>query len=57
MKNYHRLTPLFLFALLFNFSCAGQKESHFEMENLYPWCVVAYDSLERAPAERIKMLK
>ena len=57
MKNYHRLTPLFLFALLFNFSCAGQQESHFETENLYPWCVVAYDAVERIPAERIKMLK
>lgn len=27
------------------------------MNNIYPWCVVAFDSLDRSPAERIKMIK
>ena len=27
------------------------------MGNVYPWCIVAYDSLERSPVQRIKMLK
>ncbi len=27
------------------------------MNNIYPWCIVAYDSLERSPAERIEMMK
>lgn len=27
------------------------------MQQLYPWCIVAYDSLERTPSERIMMLK
>lgn len=26
------------------------------IENTYPWCIVAYDSLERTPTERIKMM-
>lgn len=26
-------------------------------QNVYPWCIVAFDSLERSPAERISMLK
>jgi hypothetical protein len=27
------------------------------MDNLYPWCIVAYDSLERSPDVRIQMMK
>lgn len=27
------------------------------MNNVYPWCIVAFDSVERSPAERIHMLK
>ena len=26
------------------------------MDNLYPWCIVAFDSLERSQSERINML-
>ncbi|WP_297765222.1 TIM barrel protein [uncultured Muriicola sp.] len=27
------------------------------IENTYPWCIVAYDSLERSPKERIALIK
>jgi len=27
------------------------------MSDTYPWCIVAYDSLERSPVQRIRMLK
>lgn len=27
------------------------------MENIYPWCIVAFDSIERTPTQRIDMLK
>ena len=28
-----------------------------ELKNTYPWCIVAYDSLERSPKQRIALLK
>ncbi|MBT8180809.1 MAG: hypothetical protein KJO53_04380, partial [Eudoraea sp.] len=28
-----------------------------ELKDTYPWCIVAYDSLKRSPAERIQMIK
>lgn len=39
-------------------SCQESKEGRIiDMENIYAWCIVPYDSLERSPEERIKMLK
>ena len=35
----------------------AQNSETIQMENLYPWCIVAYDSIERSPSERIKMIK
>jgi len=32
-------------------------ESIIDLEKIYAWCIVPYDSLERSPEERIKMLK
>jgi sugar phosphate isomerase/epimerase len=40
-----------------NFIANNQKRIHFEMNNVFPWCIVAFDSMERSPGERIQMLK
>ena len=37
-------------------SCFNNYENDFSTSNLYPWCIVAYDSLERSPMERITLL-
>nr|WP_299069959.1 TIM barrel protein [uncultured Allomuricauda sp.] len=55
MKKYS--TPLLFFLLVFIASCTGQSEEKIELKNIYPWCIVAFDSIERSPAERIQMLK
>ena len=38
-------------------SCSEDPVRILEGENLYPWCIVAFDSLERSPQQRIDMLK
>jgi len=39
-------------------SCQETKEGRIiDLEKIYAWCIVPYDSLERSPEERIKMLK
>ena len=48
--------PLILSLVLALFACSPEPSS-FEIDNLYPWCIVAYDSLERSPEERIEMMK
>ena len=35
----------------------AQVTERIQMHDTYPWCIVAYDSLERSPVQRIKMLK
>ena len=56
--KYHTNIAISLFLLMvFVTSCLKQKEKDHTMQQLYPWCIVAYDSLERTPAERILMLK
>lgn len=57
MKTCNKLIFLIISIIVFIHSCKNTNESHLNMENLYPWCIVAFDSLERSPAERIKMLK
>lgn len=57
MKNYNRFVFLLLFVVIFLFSCSNRKKKILKINNTYPWCVVAYDSLERTPEERIAMLK
>jgi len=39
-------------------SCKEKNNGHIiDIENIYAWCIVPYDSLERSPEERINMLK
>jgi len=56
MKTCNKLTFLIIILALM-YSCKNKNESHSNMDNLYPWCIVAFDSLERSPTERIKMIK
>lgn len=54
MKAY-----IYLGILLFigsNYTCSGQKENQLQLNKVYPWCIVAFDSLKRSPNERIAML-
>lgn len=55
MKKYNKLATLLF--LIFMYSCSGQNEKNISLKNLYPWCIVAFDSIKRSPAERIRMLK
>lgn len=39
-------------------SCGENNQGQIiDSENIYAWCIVPYDSLERSPADRISMLK
>ena len=51
-----RLLPILLMLLTFIIGCQ-QIHNSIKIEATYPWCIVAYDSLERTPSERIKMIK
>lgn len=54
-NQYMVVSLLFVFVLLT--SCFKQPDKYETLKDVYPWCIVAYDSLERSPAERIMMLK
>lgn len=53
------LIQFFLVSLIIasTMSCSSDKARPINMDDVYPWCIVAFDSLERAPADRIEMLK
>jgi len=61
MKYYNYLLIVFLTATLF--SCKSKKQAvakttyPFEMDNLIPWSIVAFDVKERTPLERVEMVK
>ena len=57
MKNHKKLAIILIVLTVFNICCTTQNGEQIDMNNLYPWCIVAFDSLERSPAERINMLK
>ncbi len=55
MKNY--IIILFI-AIIMIASCKEGKEEYLiNINTIYAWCIVPYDSLERSPEERIEMLK
>lgn len=39
------------------FSCHSNNKRHLNNENIIPWCIVAFDSVNRSPLQRIEMLK
>ena len=57
MKFFNYISVLLFFFFVLFYSCLHQKEHLNKMENIFPWCIVAFDSLERSPVERINMLK
>ncbi|MEO9510506.1 MAG: hypothetical protein ABJN84_16895 [Flavobacteriaceae bacterium] len=48
---------LFFVVLFFIQLCVSQSDKNITLDNMYPWCIVAFDSIERSPKERILMLK
>ena len=60
MRKYRIRKYLVFIALIFLCfsSCQQRVQSvNFAKNNLYPWCIVAYDSCNRAPEARIQMIK
>ena len=55
LKN---LRILLFFLLMFSILIGcGQNSKKITIEDTFPWCIVAYDSLDRTPSERIEMMK
>ena len=49
------VTLISVFCIIVETSNA-QEFKQIDINNTYPWCIVAYDSLERSPVDRIQML-
>lgn len=47
---------MILIILVFLFSCTNEVEYSFEVNEVSPWCILEFDSLDRTPKERIAML-
>jgi len=56
MKNPIRFN-ISLFFLVFLFSCTSKVEHPFNVEEVSPWCIIGFDSLDRSPNQRIDILK
>lgn len=56
MYNYYKFLTLLILFFSIN-SIGAQTNQKIESSDLFPWCIVAYDSLERTPKERIQMIK
>ena len=48
---------LFILVLIVFYACNKKSENPIKIEEVTPWCIVNFDSLERSPIERIQMLK
>ncbi|MEK6155275.1 TIM barrel protein [Flavobacteriaceae bacterium 3-367] len=57
MKKRIKTLVLFFIPLFCVQMSIGQELNSIAVEDTYPWCIVAYDSLQRSPAERIQMIK
>ncbi|WP_405207352.1 sugar phosphate isomerase/epimerase family protein [Aquimarina sp. LLG6339-5] len=55
MKNRIGLNIL-VFSVVFLFSCTKAVEYSFKVDEVSPWCILGFDSLDRTPKERIAML-
>ena len=57
MKNLFRLA-VSVFLLVFIISCTNKRSKDLIMvEEVSPWCIIDFDSLDRTPKQRIAMLK
>ena len=50
-------TFISLTVILLTFLGCNKSSYTVNIQDTYPWCIVAYDSLERTPTDRIKMIK
>ncbi|KAA3633982.1 MAG: hypothetical protein DWQ02_12185, partial [Bacteroidetes bacterium] len=57
MKHHTLSAFVFLLSIIFYFSCSAPKDTDAALDQVFPWCIVAFDSLERSPEERIHLLK
>lgn len=57
MKIQNLTGTLMFVLLLIAQTTPSQELKRIEMNDTYPWCIVAYDSLERSPKERVQMIK
>ena len=57
MRNKIQLLWLSAIGLSFFMSCEQKSSNQFTQDNVIPWCIVAFDSLERSPQARMEMLK
>lgn len=57
MHSIHRLAILISMSVTLLISCTEKPESLISEQDIYPWCIVAFDSLERSPVDRIRMLQ
>ena len=57
MKNKIQLFWLSIIGISFFNSCEQKSSQQFEKDNIIPWCIVAFDALERSPEARMDMLK
>lgn len=53
----NRILLLLMYLPGFMCSCSQEENASIDMENVYPWCIVAFDSLERSPSQRIELLQ
>ncbi len=56
MKNLLVLNIL-LFLLVLLCSCTNKTEEIFKVDEVSPWCIIDFDSLDRTPKQRIAMLQ
>ena len=57
MKNGSAVVAQIFVLFFFVQISMGQELNRIDIKDTYPWCIVAYDSLERSPAQRIQMIK
>lgn len=56
MKSLIQLSSLFSLLVIL-FACTNEVESPFRVDEVSPWCILGFDSLDRTPEQRIDMLK
>lgn len=55
MKNYIQLIIFSLLVFLCN--CTDKAAIPFKVDEVSPWCILGFDSMDRTPEQRIEMLK
>ena len=56
MKNIFRASVSLLLVLIL-FACANDTKDLIQVQEVSPWCIIGFDSLDRTPNQRIAMLK